>query len=126
MRVLNTAIQTKKISITNHNIKGNFKMNPIYTKQIIKESDRVYTLILMFSVLSSQTHPFPIDLTAHLAATFTFSEDSTEIQMENFLQLPAVQIIYPHLRSLISSITASAYLQPLLLPLINPNLFVNI
>ena len=61
-----------------------------------------------------------------MSATFNFSEDSNEIDIENFLQLPAVQIIYPHLRSLISSVTASAYLQPLLRPLINPNLFHNI
>lgn len=126
MKVVNTIIQTKKIFIENHNSKGNFKMNPIYTKQIIKEEDRTYTLILMFSVLNTADNPFPIDLTAHLSATFTFSEDSTEEQMENFLQLPAVQIIYPHLRSLISSVTASAYLQPLLLPLINPNIFKNV
>lgn len=126
MKVLNTIIQTKKISIINHNLKGNFKMNPIYTKQLVKEDDFTYTLTLMFSVLNSETHPFPIDLTAHMSATFNFSKDSNEIDIENFLQLPAVQIIYPHLRSLISSVTASAYLQPLLLPLINPNLFQNI
>lgn len=126
MKVVNTIIQTKKISIINHNLKGNFKMNPIYTKQIIKDDEYVYTLILMFSVLNSQESPFPIDLTAHLSATFTFSKESSEEQIENFLQLPAVQIIYPHLRSLISSVTASAYLQPMLLPLINPNLFTNI
>ncbi|MFA7417918.1 MAG: protein-export chaperone SecB [Acholeplasma sp.] len=126
MKVVNTIIQTRKLSIVNHNLKGNFKMNPIYTKQINKESERVYTLILMFSVLNSASNPFPIDLTAHLAATFTFSDDSSEEQMENFLQTPAVQIIYPHLRSLISSVTASSYLQPLLLPLINPNLFMNV
>ena len=126
MKVVNTVIQTKRISIVNHNLKGNFKMNPIYTKQIIKESDYVYTLVLMFSVLNSKDNPFPIDLTAHLSATFTFSNDSSEEQIENFLQLPAVQIIYPHLRSLVSSVTASAYLQPMLLPLINPNIFKNI
>lgn len=126
MKVINTVIQTKKISIVNHNLNGNFKMKPIYTKQLTKDADRVYTLILMFSVLNSEQNPFPIDITAHLSATFTFSEDSSEEQIENFLQLPAVQIIYPHLRSLISSITASAYLQPLLLPLINPNIFINV
>lgn len=126
MKVLNTLIQTKKLSIINHNLNGNFKMNPIYTKQITKENNQTYTLVLMFSILSTTQNPFPIDLTAHLSATFTFSEDATEEQIENFLQVPAVQIIYPHLRSLISSVTASAYLQPLLLPLINPNLFQSV
>jgi len=126
MKVVNTSIQTKKIHIQNHNLKGNFKMLPIYTKQIEKNEDNVYTLTLMFSVLNTPENPFPIDITAHLAATFTFSKDSSEDQIENFLQLPAVQIIYPHLRSLVSSVTASAYLQPLLLPLINPNLFKNV
>lgn len=126
MKVINTIIQTNKISIENHNLKGNFKMNPIYEKQIVKDSDKTYTVTLMFSILNSLEHPFPVDLTAHLSGTFTFSEHSTEHEMENFLAIPAVQIIFPHLRSLISSVTASAYLQPLLLPLLNPNVFKSI
>ncbi|WP_025725616.1 protein-export chaperone SecB [Acholeplasma granularum] len=126
MKVLNTNIQVKKVSIENHNLKGNFKMLPIYTKQIIKEDDLNYTLILGFSVLNSKENPFPIDMTVHLASTFTFSNESSEEQIENFMQIAAIQIIYPHLRSLVSSITASSYLQPLLLPLINANLFQNV
>ena len=42
MKVLNTIIQTKKISIMNHNLKGNFKMNP-YDKESLKNSD-TYTV----------------------------------------------------------------------------------
>ena len=60
MKVLNTIIQTKKISIMNHNLKGNFKMNPIYTKQLVKEDDYTYTLTLMFSVLIVKHTPFQL------------------------------------------------------------------
>lgn len=126
MKVLNTVIQTKKVSIVNHNIKGNFQMAPIYTKQIEKTADKTYILTLNFSVFNTSDKPFPVDISASIAGTYTFDDTTTEEQMENFMQIPATQILFPHLRSLVSSVTASCYLQPLLLPLVDARIFQNV
>ncbi|CDR31392.1 Bacterial protein export chaperone SecB [Acholeplasma oculi] len=126
MKVLNTVIQTKSISLKNNHLSGNFKMDPMYTKQIEKTDDKTYVLTLGFNAVNTPDKPFPIDISCHLQAIFTFDDQATELEIENFLQIPAVQIIYPHLRSLVSSITASAYLQPMLLPLVDARVFVNI
>ena len=126
MKVLNTQIKLKKLNIANNNLKGNFKMNPIYTKLIEKIEDNVYELTLNFSVLNSKDSPFPIDFNASVVGTFTFDSNSDEVKVERFMNLPAVQIIFPHLRAVVSSVTASSYMQPLLLPLSDVTKFVNL
>lgn len=125
MKVLNTVIQVKKVSIINNDLKGNFQMAPIYTKQIEKIDDKTYILTLNFATLNTPDKPFPVDINVSIAGTFTFDSDTNETHMENFIQIPAVQILFPHLRSLISSVTASCYLQPLLLPLVDARIFTN-
>ncbi|MFA5693144.1 MAG: protein-export chaperone SecB [Acholeplasmataceae bacterium] len=126
MKVLNTQIKLKKLNVTNNNLKGNFKMNPIYTKLIEKIEDNVYELTLNFSVLNSKDNPFPIDFNVSVVGTFTFDSKSDEVKVERFMNLPAVQIIFPHLRAVVSSVTASSYMQPLLLPLSDVTKFVNL
>ncbi len=126
MKVLNTVIQVKKVSVINNDLKGNFQMAPIYTKQIEKVDSHTYILTLNFATMNTPEKPFPVDLNVSLSGTFTFDNETTETHMENFLQIPAVQVLFPHLRSLISSVTASCYLQPLLLPLVDARIFVNI
>lgn len=126
MKVLNTVIQTKKVYILNHNLQGNFQLKPIYSKQIEKIDDITYSLTLNFSVENTEKEPFPIDINVSLMGIFVFSNDSIEDDIENFMQLPAAQVLFPHLRSLISSVTSSSYLQPLLLPLIDVRVFKTI
>lgn len=126
MRVINTVIHVKRASLVNHMLKGNFQMFPIYTKNIEKNDDNNYTLTLNFSVLNTKEQPFPIDLTVSVAGVFTFEPGTPENAIEDFLEIPAVQIIYPHLRSLVSSLTASSYIQPILLPLVDARVFQSV
>ncbi|HLS99974.1 MAG TPA: hypothetical protein VK005_00630 [Acholeplasma sp.] len=126
MKVLNTLIQTKKVSIVNHNLKGNFQMQPIYTKQLEKLSNTEYVVSITFAVFSTPEHPFPIDLSATISGNFTFEASVPDIEAENFMAGPAIQILYPHLRSVVASLTATCYLQPLLLPLVDPRIFKDV
>ncbi len=126
MKVINTQIKLKKLSIVNNNLQGNFNMNPIYTKSIEKVNDFSYNLTLNFSVLNSKEYPFPIDLNTSIIGVFNFDEKSDEIKMEKFMSTAAVQILFPHLRTIISSVTASSYMQPLLLSLTDVAKFITI
>lgn len=126
MKVINTQIKLKKLTIVNNNLQGNFKMNPIYTKSIEKVNDFSYNLTLNFSVLNSKEYPFPIDLNTSIIGVFNFDEKSDEIKMEKFMSTAAVQILFPHLRTIISSVTASSYMQPLLLSLTDVAKFITI
>lgn len=126
MRVLNTVIKSKRVSIVNNNLTGNFQLFPIFTKQLEKVDQHSYEITLTFSVNSTSEKPFPLDVSISMSGLFTFEENTPEVEMENFMNLPAVQIVFPHLRALVSSITASCYVQPLLLPLVDPRVFINV
>lgn len=126
MRVLNTVIKCKKVNISNNNLTGNFQLFPTFTKQIEKLDNQNYTLTLNFEVKSTSEKPFPLDIEASICGTFSFEQNLNEADVENFMMIPAVQIIFPHLRSLVSSVTANCYIQPLLLPLVDPRVFINI
>ncbi|VEU82934.1 protein-export chaperone SecB [Acholeplasma hippikon] len=126
MRVLNTIIKTNKVTIVNNNLNGNFQLFPVFTKQIVKLEDSVYEITLNFSVEHSIEKPFPLNMQASMSGIFSFEKGTPESEMENFMNLPAIQIVFPHLRSLVSSVTASCYVQPLLLPLVDPRLFINV
>lgn len=126
MRVLNTIIKTKEISVVNNNLNGNFQLFPVFHKEIKKIEDYNYEVILHFSVKNTPEKPFPLNMHAQMSGTFTFEPNTAEYEMENFMNLAAIQIVFPHLRSLVSSVTASCYVQPLLLPLVDPRVFINL
>lgn len=126
MNITKTQFKAEKITFSNNFLAGNFKLNPEFKKQVIKLNENEYETKLYVSIKSTQEHPFPIDLEVIFSAIFTLNGIEKEEELDNFLNIGAVQFLFPYVRTAISSITAAALIQPLVLPIVDARQFKNI
>lgn len=121
---INFEIVTKNISIINNNIpKGQFRVAPQITRNTgTIDEDKVFTEII-FKIENTEETPFPFDITVQMMGIFE-KKNIPEKGLEHFLDVQAVQIIMPYIRAAISSLTAAAFMPPLVLPVFDvPSLF---
>lgn len=117
-------IITKNISIVNNDIpKGEFKVSPQITRNTgTINKDKVFTEII-FRIENTEETPFPFNISVQMMGIFD-KKNIPENSIENFLEVQAVQIIMPYIRAAISSLTAAAFMPPLVLPVYDvPSLF---
>ena len=126
MNITKTTFKTEKICIQSHFITGNFKVNPDFKKQITKINNNEYETKLFVTIKNTVDNPFPVDIEVIFSGIFTFDQIETEEEVETFLNNGAIQILFPFVRTIISSSTASALMQPLVLPIIDIRAFKNI
>jgi preprotein translocase subunit SecB len=69
------------------------------------------------TVTSTDEKPTPFDLEAVVTGFFTMNKDANEKEANTFLKVNASRMVFPYLRSLVSSLTASAMIPSLQLPL---------
>ncbi len=124
--VTNMTLITKEISIKNNNLPdGEFVMNTQFKRDIGATVDGKYFTELSITIANTEENPFPIDLHVCLAGIFDLEGKDPEY-IDTFLKINAVQIIFPYLRTMVSNITSSAMMPPIVLPIINPQtLFAN-
>lgn len=124
MKILNMTLTTNRVSLHNHSRKGEFKLNPVFCKKTeIIEKDLVRVSLQMV-IQSTEAEPFPIDLNVIFVGDFNVADyHQTDEDFQEFLQVKSVQILVPHLRALVSSITAASFLTPLLLPIVDVRVF---
>ena len=117
-------IIVNEASIRNNHLKnGDFQFAPDIKKHIRKrEEENSYEIEIKVEIHDSENNPFPFNLAANISGLFEIEgEDNKEIN--NFLQTQGVQMVYPHLRSLVANLTTAAMMPPLLLPIIYVNEF---
>ncbi len=120
MKIKNTMLQADKISLHNTGVLGsNFKVNPIYEKEILKDSEGVYILKLFVTLHNTLENPFPIDLNISFTSKFEFEEVKSENEISSYLNINAIQMIFPFMRAAITSVFSAALLPPLVLPIID-------
>jgi preprotein translocase subunit SecB len=113
-------LQADRIFLRNTGITGeDFKLNPSYKKQIIAENNNLYTLKLFVSLLNSKDHPFPVDFEISFIAKFEFEDVVEKRDIINYLNINAIQMIFPFIRSAIANVFGAALLPPLVLPVID-------
>jgi preprotein translocase subunit SecB len=64
-----------------------------------------------------------IDLTFIGIFQFDSIDDSSEL--DKFLNIGAIQILFPYVRSIVSTITGASLMQPLILPIIDVRMIQN-
>lgn len=112
-----TTFTTQQLSIKTNNIKpGNFKLNPSITRRTGKIRDKVFFTSLTLAIKNTEEHPFPVDVFVDFRGIFEFSEYDTELDVQDFLKLEAVKIMFPYLRSIVSNLSTTAMLPPIILP----------
>ena len=120
MKIKNTMLQADKISLHNTGVLGsNFKVNPIYEKEILKDSDSVYLLKLYVNFHNTVENPFPVELNISFISRFEFEEVKSENEITSYLNINAIQMIFPFMRAAITSVFSAALLPPLVLPIID-------
>lgn len=115
-------IITNEISLSNHNLlDGQFHVKPYITKKTgkIVNKDNQYGLEMQVVFKDEPENKFPIDLKVRITGIFEIEGGSIE-EINDFLNLQGVQMVFPYLRTMVSNVTASALMPPIMLPIINP------
>ena len=101
------------------NIEGGKAQFHLNTSGVFKSAESEYILEFDF-VTSDQDHPDKPIITVTLEALFAFSDDVKSLEeIPDYFFSNAIAILYPYLRSFISSMTVQANDQPIILPAMN-------
>lgn len=73
--------------------------------------------------MNTKEHPFPIDLSIEFESNYHFTPDYTKEAIANLMNISAVQMVFPFIRSAVNSVVTSALLPPLVLPIIDVRIF---
>ncbi|MDO4852746.1 MAG: protein-export chaperone SecB [Clostridia bacterium] len=117
--IANFQIITNEISLKNNKLPdGNFSIAPRYTRSIGMIDDNTGFMELILEITNTEEHPFPLEIRVSLTGVFELSQ-FPEDQREYFLKITAVQIIFPYVRNIVSTLTSSALMPPIILPIID-------
>jgi len=104
-----------------------FKISPSFGKTVTDCGDNKYKVQLNFSLKASDENPLPFNMEVLMTGKFTISiESESEGLKETLLNENTVAIMFPFLRAIIASLTTTANIPSLVLPVINlVNVFKN-
>lgn len=96
-----------------------FEIKPQFSRTIrrVQENDKLYFVALEVKVESTEEEPKPFNLKARLVGIFE-AEDVVTEEDRQVLAISTTEIVYPYLRSAVSALTANAFINPLILPVI--------
>lgn len=115
----NVQLITNEISIKNNHLPdGKFQINHSITRNINTIDDTHVAVELVYEIINSEEHPFPIDVRVSLTGIFDLS-NIPQNAVEHFLKYQAVQILYPYVRTMVTNITASSFMPPIIPPVID-------
>ncbi|MBU1142725.1 MAG: protein-export chaperone SecB [Firmicutes bacterium] len=124
MIISHTNILATKLYLLDNGLKGtNFNINPQFFKKITKIDDGNYKIELSVSIKNTKTNPFPVEIEAIFETTFNFKEVENEQDVDTFLNVNAIQMIFPFMRAAINSLVSAALMPPLVLPIIDVRQF---
>ena len=115
----------KELSIVNHdlNSKTPFQIKPSFSKKISKLSDEEYEVAIKVEFKNTAENPFPFDLIATIALITKIEGTIDEKTLDDYLNKNCVQILFPYLRSSVTSLTSASLMTPLVLPIIDASNF---
>ena len=116
----------KELSLTNKDrTDKSFQIKPQFSKKITDLGNNEYEVALKVEIKDTIENPFPFDLTATVALITKIDGEIDEEQLNNYLNINCVQIIFPYLRASVTSITSAALMTPLVLPVIDVTTLMN-
>ena len=95
------------------------EIKPQFSRTVrrVQENDKVWFVSLEVKVESSENEPKPFNLKARLVGVFEAEDVNTDEDRQD-LVINMTEIVYPYLRAAVSSLTANAFINPLILPVI--------
>lgn len=125
MKIVNSTMKLEKISLRNYDIRGDFKLLPKYFKEIREINPSEYEVKIILEIHNTKTNPFPMDIDLSFIGIFQFDVIDDANELDKFLNIGATQILFPYVRSIVSTITGASLMQPLMLPIIDVRSIVN-
>ena len=116
-------ITAEELSYTMNRVKMDrntkFEIKPQFSRTIrkVQENDKLYFVSLDVKVESTEEEPKPFNLKVKLVGIFE-AEDVVTDEDRQVLAISTTEIVYPYLRAAVSALTANAFINPLILPVI--------
>ena len=95
------------------------EIKPQFSRTVrrVQENDKLWFLTLEVKVESTETEPKPFNVKARLVGIFEAEDLENELDKQD-LVINMTEIVYPYLRAAVSALTANAFINPLVLPVI--------
>lgn len=96
-----------------------FEIKPQFSRTVrrVQENDKLWFLALEVKVESTEEAPKPFNLKARLVGVFEAEDIQDELDRKD-LVINMTEVVYPYLRAAVSSLTANAFINPMMLPVI--------
>ena len=96
-----------------------FEIKPQFSRTVrrVQENDKLWFLSLEVKVESTEDSPKPFNVKARLVGMFEAEDIENDLDRQD-LVINMTEIVYPYLRAAVGSLTANAFIQPLMLPVI--------
>ena len=116
-------IVAEELSYTINRIKmdqnSKFEIKPQFARTVrrVQENDKLWFLTLEVKVESTEAEPKPFNVKARLVGIFEAEGIENDLDRQD-LVINMTEVVYPYLRAAVSSVTANAFINPLMLPVI--------
>ena len=117
--LVNYTLITNEISLVRNNISGeSFTVDPKLHRKIDSLDDSKIAVTYELDIKNTDDHPFPLDIKVSLTGVFDISKLEKE-KVDDFIKIQTCQILFPQIRTIVASLTSSAFVQPILLPIVD-------
>ena len=116
-------ITAEELTYTMNRIKmekdAKFEIKPQFSRTVrrVQENDKLWFVALEVKVESTEDAPKPFNLKARLVGIFEAEDIQDEMDRRD-LVINMTEVVYPYLRAAVSSLTANAFINPMMLPVI--------
>lgn len=115
-----TTFLVRRIIFNNKAKEGNFNFAPEIGVAFNKISEKQWETLVNVKVIDKEEQPFPFDLDV-VVSLITGLPDKLpeEFNLKEYLKISSLNILFPYVRSVVTNITSSAMVNPIILPLID-------
>ncbi len=123
------SINAEELSFKHNRVKlepnTRLDIKPQFSRQVrkVNGNDKIIFVALSLKVESTESDPKPFDVNVTLVGTFEVEDIVAGSDEERDFIIEATKILFPYLRASVTNLTASAYVSPLNLPVINGPIF---
>lgn len=99
-----------------------FELHPEFHSSVVNCGENQYDVTLSVEIASTKDRPMPFRLKVALAGHFALRDGDEMVSpemKEQIIQKNTVSILFPFLRSIVATLTATANIPTLLLPIMN-------
>ncbi len=102
---------------------GKVELKPSFARRVRRaaENEKLFFVTLSVKIESTQESPKPFDLSAVVTGLFEANAQTEEERRSAVVE--ATSVLYPYLRSAVTSLTAAAFAAPIVLPIVSGPMF---